>query len=285
MPASATGFADSALNESYGLAVDGQDNAWITNEETTNGTNSGFGSVSKFSSTGAVLSGSGFTASIYYPYSIASDSNGTIWVADEGRSGASHLASDGTSLIGPGGYTSTQLPLPVGVAVDAAHDAWFTGQNMATLVTQAGAITGHVCCAESSGIAIDQNGSIWISDYFGSALVELDASGNLLQTLTATGGVQYPQALAVDGAGTVWVSNFRGNSVSAFASASGGAASAALSPSSGFGVDAKLFEPFGIAVDASGNLWTANFAGNSVTQFVGAAVPVKTPMQGPPTAP
>ena len=46
-----------------------------------------------------------------------------------------------------------------------------------------------------------------------------------------------------------------------------------------------MIEPFGIAVDASGNVWVANFAANAVTQFVGLASPVKTPLLGPPSAP
>jgi hypothetical protein len=44
-------------------------------------------------------------------------------------------------------------------------------------------------------------------------------------------------------------------------------------------------EPLGIAIDASGNLWVSNLDGNTVTEFLGLANPVKTPLLGPPSQP
>jgi hypothetical protein len=54
-----------------------------------------------------------------------------------------------------------------------------------------------------------------------------------------------------------------------------------LSPSAGWGTDQGLLEAFALAIDASGNLWVTNLGSNSVTEFVGLAVPVKTPLLGP----
>ena len=51
------------------------------------------------------------------------------------------------------------------------------------------------------------------------------------------------------------------------------------------GTDANLLEAYKIAVDASGNLWISNFGSNILTQFVGLAVPVRTPQIGLPAAP
>ena len=48
-----------------------------------------------------------------------------------------------------------------------------------------------------------------------------------------------------------------------------------LSPSTGFG---SLNTPVSIGVDASGNLWTANLGENSVSEFVGIASPIATPI-------
>ncbi len=106
----------------------------------------------------------------------------------------------------------------------------------------------------------------------------------MLQTLKS-GGLDYPEDLAIDGSGAAWVVNYRGNSLSGFGGASGGSASSVLSSSSGLGADAALLEPFGIALDASGNAWVTNFASASVTQFVGLASPVKTPLLGPAAQP
>jgi DNA-binding beta-propeller fold protein YncE len=46
-----------------------------------------------------------------------------------------------------------------------------------------------------------------------------------------------------------------------------------------------MLEAYGIAVDASGNLWVTNFGDDTLTEFVGIAAPVKTPLLGPPQAP
>jgi hypothetical protein len=50
-------------------------------------------------------------------------------------------------------------------------------------------------------------------------------------------------------------------------------------------LDAPLNEPYGLAIDASGDLWIANSGGNTLTQFVGLAGPIKTPLLGPPVQP
>ena len=283
VPASATGFADGHLNESYGLAVDAQDNAWVTNEENS-GVNGGGGSVSKFSSTGAVLSGSSFYAgNVYYPYAIAADTDSSIWVADFGHSGATYLASDGSSLSGTAGYQPAGLTFPLGVAMDGQHNAWFAGQGSAVKVTRAGVSSAYPCCVYAVAVALDTEGNVWLADYSGVALVELSPAGVLLQRLSLIGGVTSPQGITSDGAGQIWSTNYHGNSFSGFTASS--SASTAISPATGFGLDAGLSQPFGLAVDQSGNVWVASFASNALVEFVGLASPRKSPLLGLPMAP
>jgi len=62
------------------------------------------------------------------------------------------------------------------------------------------------------------------------------------------------------------------------------ASRAALSPAAGYAAAGKL-QPFGIAVDASGNLWVANYGSDSLTKFLGIVAPVATPRMDPPRAP
>jgi streptogramin lyase len=89
----------------------------------------------------------------------------------------------------------------------------------------------------------------------------------------------------VDGAGNVWVGNYRGSSITELAGAGGSAPGTPLSPSTGFGSDASLTSPFAVAIDASGNVWVSNQGSSTITQFVGVATPVKTPVLGPPQLP
>lgn len=285
VPASANGFGDPALYESYGLTIDPSNNVWVTNQE-GDGNNFNNGSLSKFSPTGQVLSGSGiYGGGLYYPYAVAADTDGVIWVADFGPPGGTILNNDGSAVTGNAGLQTSQLPLPVGVALDGSHNAWYAALESSVNVTRTGVVHQYKCCREPAAVEVDPSGNVWITDYQASSVVELDSNGTVLQRLSASGGLTYPEGIAIDGAGAVWVTAFRGNVLAGFGAASGGTASAVLSPATGFGLDANLVEPFGAAVDASGNLWVSSFGNNTVTQFVGLAAPAKTPVVGPPRVP
>jgi len=77
--------------------------------------------------------------------------------------------------------------------------------------------------------------------------------------------------------------HFHGRFAPRFRSA--GTASSTLSPANGFGLDAQLDEPLSLAVDASGSLWVSDFGGNTVTQFIGLASPIRPPLLRPPAQP
>jgi streptogramin lyase len=282
-PAAATGIAGAGLSDSYGIAIDASDNIWVTNEQSVaNAANHRLGSISEFSSAGAELSGYGYTGGgVYYPLSVAADSNGAIWVADYGDSSATLLNDDGTAVSGGSGYAAGALPFVSAVALDAAHNAWFAAQRGIARVTPAGAVTNYSCCSGPAGIAVDASGNLWVADYTASAVVKLTSAGTVAHTTTINGGNAGPQAIAVDGAGNVWGANYYGNSLMQLA----GANAAVVSPATGYGLDAPLSEPYGMAIDAAGNLWLSNSGADTLTELVGLAAPVKTPMLGPPGQP
>jgi streptogramin lyase len=276
-----------ALNESYGLTVDGSDNIWVANEQTSNSINSGNGSVAKFSSTGQLLSGAnGFSAGgIYFPQGLAADTTGNVWVVDYGNSMMTLLSNSGSPVNGATAWGSGQLSLPVAVAVDASHNAWVANQSAST-VTQISPDGSKVmpisCCNGASGLAIDQAGNAWIANYFGNSISEVSSAGAVLLNGQTGGGVDHPQAVAIDGAGRVWVGNFHAGTLSEFAGSTSATPGMPLSPAGGLGTDAKLGSPFALAIDPSGNLWVTNSNGaNTVTVFVGLATPVRTPLLGP----
>jgi streptogramin lyase len=281
-----SGVSDPSIEETVSLTVDSQDNVWVSDQQSPS-INNGYGSVTKFNRDGQVISGEGYTAGgIYFPYAVAADSNGTVWVADYGSATATLLASDGSSLSGSAGYKSnTDLPFPNTVALDSDHNAWFGAEGTATKVSPSGTMVAYKCCNSPSGIEVDPTGNVWISDYSGSSLVEISANGEPIQTLNDIAGIQYPEGLAIDGVGNVWVPNVHSSSFSGVTAATGGAKSKALSPAAGFGLDAGLQEPYGDAIDASGNLWVSSHADNVITEFVGLASPVATPLLGPPKQP
>jgi hypothetical protein len=89
----------------------------------------------------------------------------------------------------------------------------------------------------------------------------------------------------------VWIANLRTSTgvpspaLTQFAGSASVSPGQALSPAGGWLADAGMSIPFGLAIDASGNLWITNFGDNSLTEVIGVAVPVRTPLNGPPQTP
>jgi streptogramin lyase len=156
-----------------------------------------------------------------------------------------------------------------------------------TKVSQDGSqFTNFTCCDGPSSLAFDRMGNVWVTNYYGNSISEISSSGTIVANGSYVGGgLNHPQGIAIDGAGNVWIANFRNVSITELAGAGTATPGAALSPAGGLGADAALLEAYAIAVDASGNLWISNFGSNILTQFVGVAVPVKTPLMGLPVAP
>ena len=282
------GIMGFGLSASYGLAVDANDNAWIPNEPST-GVNGN--SVTVLTSAGTSVSGAGgFTAGgLDFPTSVVIDTDTTAWVVDYGNSHLTHLSSSGQALSGAAGYTTPLFAFPVSAAVDGNHNIWVANQSGATVtkVSPDGTqFTNFACCDGPSTMAFDRLGNAWVANYYGNSMSEISSSGVIVATGTyAGGGINHPQGVAIDGAGNVWIANFRSGAISELAGATAAIPGATLSPSIGLGADASLLEAYAIAVDASGNLWITNFGSNTLTQFVGLAPPVRTPLIGLPVAP
>ena len=286
----AAGFTGGGLHESYGLTIDSGGNVWVVDEQSAGNVNGGKGAVTQLDQSGRILSGAnGFTSGgINFPIGIAAAAAGNIWIGNYGNSTATVLASNGTAVSGSGGYGGGKLSFPVAVAVDAGGTAWLANQSGSTVTsissdgTQVNQIT---CCTGASGVAVDQHGNVWVANYFGDSISELSGAGAVLSSGFTGGGLLRPQGIAVDGNGNIWVANYHGSSLTELQGADGSSPGAALSPATGLGVEANLSLPFALAVDSSGNLWVSNFAGNTVTQYLGAAAPVKTPLLGQPQKP
>jgi streptogramin lyase len=287
-PLFAQGITGFGLSASYGLAVDGNNDAWIPNQPSTTVSGS---SVSVLSSNGQSVAGStGYTAGgLDYPTSVAIDTDNSVWVVDYGNSYLTHLSGTGQPLSGSMGYTSTQLAFPVTAAIDGSHNVWVADQSGGTVTRvkpDGSQFTSYVCCDLPSSLAIDQLGNVWVANYYGNSISEVSCAGVVVAAGTyAGGGIDHPQGLAIDGSGNVWIANFRGVSITELAGATASSPGTLLTPAAGLGGDADLVEAYAIAADASGNLWITNFGSDILTEFIGLAVPVKTPLIALPATP
>jgi streptogramin lyase len=284
-PSGITGYG---INQSYGMALDVNGNAWIANEQTN--PNAGSGNVTELNPSGSALLTGLTGGGINFPIAVAADPNGNVWVVDYGDSKVTLLNSSGNPLSPAPGWGGTSLAFPVAVAVDSNHNAWVANQAGALPVTKispdGSQVTNYDCqCNGASGIAIDQNNNVWIANYYGNSISEVNACGTMVLGAAAGGGVLHPQGIAIDGAGTVWVANYLGSSISEMNGAASNMPGTFASPSTGFGTDAGLLQPYSLAIDASGNVWISNFGNDTLTQFIGIAAPVKTPLVGPPQQP
>ena len=284
LPAGVTG---NNLFDSYGLAVDQNDSSWIPNEQSGGGINGGVGTVTVLDSSGQNVSGpTGFSqGGQNFPVSITIDSAGTSWVVDYGNSHLTLLSNSGTPLSGATGYTSSQLAFPVAVGVDSKCYGFVANQatNTITRVPNDGSsFTSFTTGSGASGVAIDASDNVWVANYYDDSVGLLSNTARILSSGGFKGGgLSHPQGIAVDGAGNIWVANYRGPSLTELAGANATIPGASISPAAGFGHDAALLEAFALALDAGGNIWVTNFGSNTLTEFIGMAAPVRTPLLGP----
>jgi hypothetical protein len=304
-PLSSTGYGlvngVSSINEVYGLAIDPSNNIWVTN---TNG-GGGAGSVTEFLgvNTPATLgSYASYTdGSVQYPYAVAADTNGNIFIANSGTSSATVYNPATNAFADSLGASYNVADIPNAIALDANHGFWLSGNdNVAHFSANGTLLVNAACCGESYGMATDSAGDLWIADYLGGtnydgAVAEAvtDINGNTSVPISglATGGINHPAMVAVDAAQNVWISNFRGASITELSGSTSAVPATALSPSSGvygtggFGLDAHLDGPFTLLPDRSGNLWVSNQDVYTVTMFFGLAAPTVTPLRPTPIAP
>jgi sugar lactone lactonase YvrE len=303
-PAFSSGITGSGLRSSFGLAIDSQDNVWIPNEDSPSSVNSGLGTVTVLNSSGQAVSGAnGYTSGgLSYPLALAIDTNGTVWVVNYRNARITLLSSTGVPLSGTTGYGASSLAFTVAVAIDANHNGWIGNQNDSTVtrLSPDGSQSMPVsCCNGPQGLAVDRNGYIWASNFYGDSVSQISVSdGKIISSGYSGGGLTRPQGIAVDGAGSVWALSIRSANGAAnptltqLSGATSPSPGSVLSPTSGWLADANMLQPYAVAIDSSGNLWMTNFSNetkypssNSIIELIGMAAPVKTPVIGPPQAP
>jgi len=271
----ASGFTGGGLDETASIAIDNAGNAWVTNSMGP--------SLSEFTSGGIALSGStGFKGGgLNNPFGLAIDSSGNVWVANYGPNCLSEFNSAGGAISPSTGFTGGGLSSPSGVAIDGSGRIWAGNSSIASLsefsstgsaISPSGGYTGGGLSSPYS-IAIDASGNIWLPNRSNPAgLSEFNSSGSPQSGSSgySGGGISHPYDVAVDGSGNVWTVN--NSSVIAEVNSAG----TAITGSTGY--RAGLSGAEGIAIDGSGNLWTANAGSNTVSEFIGVATPVVTPI-------
>jgi hypothetical protein len=272
-----TGYTGGGLSQPEGIAIDASGNAWVANSGYLWTGMGSIGSVTEFSSSGKPVSPStGYTGGgLGLPLGIAIDVSSNVWVTNSyshrfGFGGSvTKLSSSGRPISPSNGYSSGVLGVYFGgsIAVDASGDVWTVN-----------------CGFKCSGRGND------------GSVIKLRSSGKRISPSTGYTGrrsLNLPWSVAIDPSGNGWVTNNWDASVSELRSSG-----KPISPRTGYTGGGLQFSR-DIAVDASGDVWVANsgigimFSDNdkmgTVTEFIGAARPVLTPLvaclkQKPPKA-
>jgi len=257
------------------------------------------------SGTQGSANGTGAAASFYQPTGVAADASGNIYVADNDNNQVRKITPGGvvTTLAGSGTKgsvngtgTAAEFAYPLGVATDAAGNVYVAdfGNNLIRKITPAGvvstlagsgtagAVNGTGTAAafnQPSALAIDASGNIYVADY-GNNLVRKISTAGVVTTLAGSGSAgsangngtaasfNNPQGIAVDASGNVYVADYGNNLVREISPA--GAVTTLGSGNSinnNTGNANPFATPYGIAVDATGNVYISDYSGSTIEEI------------------
>ena len=245
----------------FDIAIDSSGNVWVTNYGGS--TVSELTYASNYNSANTFSVGAG-------PLAIVIDSAGNVWV-DNNRDNtiseltyASNYISENTFVVGNNSN---------GMAIDKSGNIWVTNANSnnVTELSSTGITIGtyDVGGISPQGIAIDASGNVWVTNGSNNgppsySVTKLNSSGSLIGTYSTIGS---PLGIAIDPSGNVWVANnWCGSGVICYVDKEN-SISEFNSTGSIIGTYTVGVRPWGIAIDASGNVWVANDLSNTVSEL------------------
>lgn len=266
--ASGAGSTDGSpgqFNGPRGVAVDSTGNVFVADY--------GNSTIRKVSPSGVVSTlaglagttgsadGTGSSARFNYPFGIAVDSAGIVYVGDGANNTVRKVTPDGTvsTLAGLAGNSGSadgtgsgaRFSAPRGVAVDSAGSVFVadSGNNTIRKITPVGVVTTIAGLAGAAGSA---DGACTDARFNGPRGLAFDAVGNLY---VGDDSNQTVRVIAPSG------------TVSTLAGLAG-----TIGTSDGVGSDARFNNPCGVAVDPAGNLYVADFYNHTIRLLTPASL-------------
>lgn len=179
------------------------------------------------------------TSAFSNPYHVAVDAEGTIYVADNSNSSirkirdgiVTTLAGNGVNGNADGTGTKARFGSPIGIAVDNAGNLFVTDGSNRNIrkIAPDGIVTTVASSGFTSpdGIAVDKAGNLFVADYYDNRIRKVTPAGEV-STFAGSGNMG-----EVDGQGDA----------------------------------ASFSNPAGICIDAAGNLYVSDSAGNRIRKI------------------
>lgn len=215
--------------------------------------------------------GAATSAELYHPSGVALDTAGNIYIADfannrirkvtVSRNDISTVAGNGTAgYNGDGGSAiSAVLNTPYSVAVDASGNIYISDTNNYR-VRKVTASTGVISTVAGTGTG----------GYSGNGGAATSAK------------ISQPMGLALDAASNVYFADWGNAVIREVTATTGNISTVAGSGSNGFSGDggpataAKLYYPYGVAVDMAGNIYIADDVNNRVRKVTASTGNIST---------
>lgn len=215
------------------------------------------------------------------------------------------VSSNVTTFAGSGGAgssdgtgTSASFNGPAGVAVDSAGNVYVADANNNSIreISPAGVVTTFAGSSSGAkyfasfnlpaGVAVDSAGNVYVADTFDNEIRKITPSGTVTTLAGSTtpgstngtgASAQFngPEGVAVNAAGDVYVADTGNNEIREITPAgvvTTLAGSTAPGSADGTGSAASFYQPAGIAVDASGDIYVADHGNNEIREVTPAGV-------------
>ena len=258
-----TGTA-AGFNDPQGLAIDSSGNLYLAD--------SGDQTIRRITPAGVVSTlagragtagnsdGTGTAALFHLPSGVSVDSSGNVYVVDAGNDTIRKVTSAGvvTTLAGTAGAVGSadgtggaaQFDSPFGDAVDGSGNVYVadTGNDTIRKITSAGAVTTFAGAASAGS----NDGTGTAARFNAPGAIAVDSSGNLYLSDTGNDTIRKITPAGI---------------VTTLAGAPG-----LLGSADGTGNFARFTAPYGIGVDASGNVYVADTGNTTIRKITPAGV-------------
>jgi sugar lactone lactonase YvrE len=248
------------------------------------------------------LDGTNTSARFYRPSGIAVDANRNLYVADTGNSAIRRITPMGSNWVTT---TIAHLSLPSGIAVDGAGSLYVAASSdntirelsllgtnwvLSTVAGLAGAFGSADGLGTNAsfnyphGIAATTSGVLYVADSLNNTIRQITTAGVVSTFAGLAGGpgdddgsqslarFSAPLGVAVDAGSNVYVADSQNNTIRMIApggvvSTLAGVATNFAGSADGFGTNASFNLPAAVSVDASTNVYVADFFNNEIRKL------------------